>query len=78
MRLRATLTYSARPFPLEDPDKAPKANGFLEWLHPLHNGEAFGIAGRIAALLIGILPACLFLTGLVRWRQKRRSSMRQH
>lgn len=70
--------FSGEIVAVRDPMQASAADVFFDWLHPLHNGEAFGIAGRIAALLIGILPACLFLTGLVRWRQKRRSSMRQH
>ncbi len=46
-------------------------DAFLAWLHPLHSGEAFGIAGRIAVLVSGMALPLLFVTGVLRWRQKR-------
>lgn len=46
----------------------------LNWLHPLHNGEAFGLMGRWLVLLSGLLPLLLFVTGWLRWRQKRRAA----
>lgn len=45
----------------------------MHWLHPLHNGEVFGITGRILVFIAGFLPLILFVTGLVRWLQKRRA-----
>jgi uncharacterized iron-regulated membrane protein len=45
----------------------------LAWLHPLHSGEAFGLVGRIVVLLAGITPPLLFVTGVMRWRQKGRA-----
>ncbi|HTV32308.1 MAG TPA: PepSY-associated TM helix domain-containing protein [Methylocella sp.] len=47
---------------------------FLEWLYPLHCGEAFGNIGRALVLMIGIVPLLLYVTGFLRWRQKRRLS----
>jgi uncharacterized iron-regulated membrane protein len=47
---------------------------FMDWLHPLHSGEAFGLTGRIIILISGIIPVFLLTTGLIRWRQKRRAS----
>lgn len=46
----------------------------LNWLHPLHNGEAFGLVGRWLVLLSGLLPLLLFVTGWLRWRHKRRAA----
>lgn len=46
----------------------------LNWLHPLHNGEAFGLLGRWLVLLSGLLPLLLFVTGWLRWRHKRRAA----
>lgn len=43
----------------------------LDWLHPLHNGEALGTAGRWLVFIAGLLPLLLFVTGWLRWRQKR-------
>lgn len=45
----------------------------LNWLHPLHNGEAFGMTGRVLMCIAGLLPAVLFVTGWMRWRQKARA-----
>ena len=43
----------------------------LNWLHPLHGGEAFGMAGRLLAFVAGLVPAALFVTGLLRWTRRR-------
>ena len=45
----------------------------LAWLHPLHSGEALGMPGRLLVLASGFVPALLFVTGLIRWRQKARA-----
>lgn len=49
------------------------ADVFHQWLHPLHSGEAFGLAGRIAVCASGVLPLLLAVTGWLRWRHKRRA-----
>ena len=56
-----------------DPAENASGNTVLDWLHPLHNGEAFGLAGRWLAFVAGLLPLLLFATGIIRWRQKRRA-----
>lgn len=48
----------------------------LNWLHPLHNGEVFGLTGRILVFISGLLPLILFVTGVMRWQQKRRAKQR--
>ncbi|MFO1200526.1 MAG: PepSY-associated TM helix domain-containing protein [Burkholderiaceae bacterium] len=58
---------------VNDPRHASAADTLLAWLHPLHNGEAFGIAGRIVACAAGVLPALLAVTGWMRWRHKARA-----
>jgi len=45
---------------------------FLEWQYPLHCGEAFGNVGRALVMILGIVPLILYVTGFLRWRQKRR------
>jgi hypothetical protein len=46
---------------------------FIEWLYPLHSGEAFGLGGRLVVCAVGVVPSVLFATGLIRWLQKRRA-----
>lgn len=61
---------------LRDPRQNTAGDTWLAWLHPLHNGEAFGLAGRIAICLSGLLPLLALLTGFIRWRHKRTSRAR--
>ena len=62
-----------------DPELARGGDKFLSWLFPLHTGEAFGIAGRVAISLFGFLPLMFFITGLLIWvklRKKKTSPYR--
>lgn len=43
---------------------------FVEWLYPLHTGEALGITGQFIILIIGLIPFVLYLTGVIRWLHK--------
>ena len=38
------------------------------WLHPLHEGSAGDLAGRVIVCLSGLVPLALFVTGFLRWR----------
>ena len=49
----------------------------LAWLHPLHNGEAFGLPGRLLACVAGVLPLMLVVTGVQRWLDRRRARTRR-
>lgn len=46
---------------------------FLSWLFPLHNGEAFGLAGRWLVFLTGFTPLLLYGTALRMWWLKRQA-----
>lgn len=43
---------------------------FVEWLYPLHSGEAFGFAGQLIILISGLIPLALYVTGVIRWLHK--------
>ncbi|NOS87863.1 MAG: PepSY domain-containing protein [Methylococcaceae bacterium] len=42
-------------------------------MHPLHNGEIAGLFGRWVVFIGGLVPAILYVTGFMRWRQKCRA-----
>ncbi|MCB5186276.1 PepSY domain-containing protein [Methylobacillus gramineus] len=46
----------------------------MNWLHPLHNGEALGLTGRWIIVISGLLPLVLFTTGFLRWRHKQQAA----
>lgn len=58
---------------VREPGQNSTGDSIFDWLHPLHNGEAFGLAGRIVVCALGLLPLLAFVTGLIRWRHKLRS-----
>ncbi|MBP6816397.1 MAG: PepSY domain-containing protein [Burkholderiaceae bacterium] len=58
---------------VKDASRASPGDTVLAWLHPLHNGEALGLPGRLLVCAAGLIPALLFVTGWIRWRQKARS-----
>jgi uncharacterized iron-regulated membrane protein len=68
--------YSGRVLTVQNRGDFSAGERFLEWLFPLHSGEAFGEIGRPLMLMIGVAPLILYATGFLRWRQKRRARKR--
>ncbi|MCH8619584.1 PepSY-associated TM helix domain-containing protein [Undibacterium sp. TS12] len=52
---------------VQDPLRAQAGDTLLNWLFPLHSGEAFGLAGRIFITCFGLMPLLFFVTGLSIW-----------
>jgi uncharacterized iron-regulated membrane protein len=65
--------YSGEILQVQDRKAFTAGETFLEWLFPLHSGEAFGAIGRPLTLMIGLIPLALYVTGFLRWRNKRRA-----
>ena len=63
--------YTGQVLHVQDRRAFTGGERFLEWLFPLHSGEAFREIGRPLTLLIGLLPLALYVTGFLRWRQRR-------
>ncbi|MBG0812485.1 PepSY domain-containing protein [Methylosinus sp. H3A] len=72
-RVAAVDRYSGEIIHIQDPHAFTAGEKFLEWQYPLHTGEAFGDFGRAFVGLLGVAPALLYVTGLMRWLQKRRA-----
>lgn len=68
--------YSGQVLHVQDRNNFTAGEAFLEWLFPLHTGEAFGEIGRPFVLVIGLIPCTLYVTGFLRWRQRRRARKR--
>lgn len=64
---------SGRILAERDPTVYTAGDNVWQWMHPLHSGEGFGLAGRLLVCVSGVLAALLAITGLLRWRDKRRA-----
>ncbi len=51
----------------------PGGDKLWAWIHPLHNGEAFGVFGRVVATMLGLVPISLMLSGFIRYLHKRKA-----
>lgn len=58
---------------IKDAEHGSGGDLFMQWQWPLHSGQAFGWTGRILVFLAGLVCPLLFITGLIRWLQKRRA-----
>jgi uncharacterized iron-regulated membrane protein len=66
--------YSGEILTVHDPDTRTAAGDtFLDWMWPLHSGKVFGWPGRILIFVTGLACPVLYVTGVVRWLQKRRA-----
>jgi uncharacterized iron-regulated membrane protein len=65
--------YSGKIIHERDHNNRTMGDIFVEWLYPLHSGEAFGFTGQLIILVSGLLPLVLYVTGVIRWLQKRRA-----
>jgi uncharacterized iron-regulated membrane protein len=65
--------YSGKILDVDDPTIGTAGEVFTQWQWPLHSGQAFGMTGRVLVFLSGLACPVLFVTGVIRWQQKRRA-----
>jgi len=58
---------------IKDPAHGCGGDVFMQWQWPLHSGAAFGWTGRILVFITGLLCPLIFVTGIIRWLQKRKA-----
>jgi uncharacterized iron-regulated membrane protein len=65
--------YSGKILDADDPTTGTAGEVFTHWQWPLHSGRAFGMTGRILVFLTGLACPLIFVTGVIRWQQKRQA-----
>jgi uncharacterized iron-regulated membrane protein len=65
--------YSSAVLGTQDPATGTAGDVFMQWQWPLHSGQALGMTGRILVFLTGLACPVLYVTGVIRWLQKRRA-----
>lgn len=66
--------FSGKVLAVTDARQSSASNKVSNWLHPLHDASVGGTATRILALVVGLVPAALFITGLLHWRRRQRAA----
>lgn len=65
--------YSGAVMHVEEAGVGTAGDTFIAWQWPLHSGYVFGWTGRIIVFVCGLLSLAVFVTGVIRWLQKRRA-----
>ena len=63
--------YSAAVLAVHDVRRGHASAGIAKWIRALHDGSIGGLGGRALAVVLGIIPALLFITGFLRWRRRK-------
>ena len=66
--------YSGQVLAVHDARAGTSGNIASNWIRPLHDASVGGLATRILGVVIGLAPLLLFITGLLRWRLRRRAA----
>lgn len=66
--------YSGQILAVHDSENLTFGELFFDVQWPFHSGEALGLPGRILWCAVGFVPLILYVTGLIRWFQKRQAS----
>jgi uncharacterized iron-regulated membrane protein len=61
---------------VQDPLRTAAGSTVLDWVFPLHSGEALGLAARLLWTAFGLLPALLLGSGLWLWWRRTRGRRR--
>jgi uncharacterized iron-regulated membrane protein len=64
---------SGKVVAIQDARKGAAGTVINNWVHPLHDGSAGGLTGRMLAAIAGLVPLFLFVTGFLRWRIRRKN-----
>jgi uncharacterized iron-regulated membrane protein len=68
--------HTGKRLGVRDPMDAPAGDTFLNWMYPLHTGEAFGLPGRVFISVFGLVPLLFAVTGVLIWWKRRRGHRR--
>lgn len=68
--------YDGRVLSVQQPQSMSGGDTFITWMFPLHNGQAFGLSGRIVVFIAGFVLVGLYVTGLMMWWRKRKRRKR--
>jgi uncharacterized iron-regulated membrane protein len=63
--------YSGKVLAVHDAGRGNASTQVSQWIRPIHDGSIAGLGTRVLAILLGLLPTALLITGLLYWQQRR-------
>jgi uncharacterized iron-regulated membrane protein len=63
--------YSADVLHVVDPARFSAGTALMSYRLAFHNGEAFGLSGRVAVSMLGALLVLLYVAGIMQWLRRR-------
>lgn len=70
--------YSGEVLAVHDVRQGNAATATAKWLRPIHDGSIAGLPTRILAVIVGLMPTVLLVTGLLHWRRRRIARLRHN
>jgi uncharacterized iron-regulated membrane protein len=63
--------YSGQVLAVHDARRGNASTQVSKWIRPIHDGSIAGLGTRVLAILLGLLPTALLITGFLYWQQRR-------
>lgn len=63
--------YTAQVLAIHDIGRGNSATRLATWIRPLHDGSIAGTGTRVLAIVFGLAPLALLVTGFLFWRRRR-------
>lgn len=70
--------YSGRVLAIHDVRRGNAATTTAKWVRALHDGSVAGLPTRILAVILGLVPLGLFVTGFLHWRRRLAARAQSH
>lgn len=68
--------YSGAVLAVHDARQGTASTTVNTWIRPLHDGSVAGLSTRVLAVIAGLTPPALLITGLLRWLRRRPAKRR--
>lgn len=70
--------FSGKVLAVQDISKRNISTRVSAWFRPIHDGSIAGLGTQILAIVLGILPTVLLMTGFLYWRERRNRKKQTH
>lgn len=70
--------YSGAVLAVHDVRRGNASTATAKWIRALHDGSVAGVGTRILAVILGLVPLGLFVTGFLHWRRRLAARAQSH